>query len=373
MSRSRETTQGVKKAHRDTPDQSRERSRTPARRNARGHTADSPRASEREDAREILRNLSRERAEQVSWNLQKGAAGKGKRWWRAALLIVAALALLLGYMAFEGDVVRVQYADVYLADLPEAYSGTRVLFLSDIHLGNLMPPEKSAALVSQLQSLNPDLLLLGGDYSSLDAVDYARALTGATTLSDAKRALTVKRDQFFLMIRDFEAPLGKFMVPGNHDYELKDLDKAAALGKLSLLQNSGKVISRNGAKLTVAGLDDWRAGVQDIAKVASAVRGRDCVLLLSHNPDALPSVVGQPSGDDAPWADLTLSGHTHGGQIALFGHGFFSSSIYGDRYRSGWYEDHGALMLVSNGLGGLFAPLRLGAPPQAHLITLYKK
>jgi predicted MPP superfamily phosphohydrolase len=182
---------------------------------------------------------------------------------------VAALALLLGYMAFEGDVVRVQYADVYLADLPEAYSGTRVLFLSDIHLGNLMPPEKSAALVSQLQSLTPIYccwrrLFLAGRGGLRPRADRRHNAV------DAKRALTVKRDQFFLMIRDFEAPLGKFMVPGNHDYELKDLDKAAALGKLSLLQNSGKVISRNGAKLTVAGLDDWRAGVQDIAKVASA-------------------------------------------------------------------------------------------------------
>ena len=327
----------------------------------------------REDPREILRGIAREKAEQVSLEISRGATGKGKQRWRTALFVVLALALLFGYMALEGDVVRIRYADVTLADLPEAFNGTRVLFLSDIHLGNFTSPEKSAALIAQLQSLNPDILLLGGDYSSLDALDYARSLTGETTLSEAKRALTVKRDQFFLMIRDFEAPLGKYMVPGNHDYELKDLDKAAALGKLTLLKNSGKVLSRGEAKLIVAGLDDWRSGEQDVAKVAGAVRGRDCVLLLCHNPDALPSVVGQPCRDDALWADLTLAGHTHGGQIALFGHGLFTSSIYGDRYLSGWYEEHGSLMLVSNGVGGYLAPLRLGAPPQAHLITLYKK
>ena len=103
------------------------------------------------------------------------------------------------------------------------------------------------------------------------------------------------------------------------------------------------------------------------------MRGRDCVILLSHNPDALPVVAANSSSDGAPWADLILAGHTHGGQIAPFGRGLFKSSIYGDRYRSGWYEDAGLLMMVSNGVGDYMVPMRLGAPPQAHFITLYKK
>jgi len=302
-----------------------------------------------------------------------GQPRKKRRGLKIALGLLAALALLIVWMAVEADVVRVEYADVYLPDLPEAFGGTKILLLTDLHVGNLCPPEKAAALVMQLQPLEPDLLLLGGDYSSLDAVDYARALAGHTALSDARRALAARRNQFFLMIRPFEAKLGKYAVAGNHDYELDDVDRAIPLGGLTLLRNSGKVLERDGQRLIVAGLDDWRAGEQDLSRIASAVRGRDCVILLSHNPDALPSIAAEPAADGALWADLTLSGHTHGGQIAPFGLGLFTSSIYGNRYRSGWYEDAGALLLVSNGVGAAVLPLRLGAPPQAYLITLYKK
>lgn len=298
---------------------------------------------------------------------------KAKKRWRILALVLIALMLLVGYMALEADVVRVVYADVYLSDLPKAFEGTRILFLSDLHVGNFCPPEKAAALVDQLQELKPDMLLLGGDYSALDAVDYGRAMTGGTPLTEAKRALGAKRDQFFLMIRSFEAPLGKYAVPGNHDYELEDLEQAAALGGMTLLKNNGKVLAKGGQKLIVSGLDDWRAGEQQIEKIASAVRGSDFVVLLSHNPDALPSVISQPAADELPWADLVLSGHTHGGQVALFGRGLFSSSIFQNRYLSGWYEDGGSMLLVSNGTGCYMVPLRLGAPPQAHLITLYKK
>ena len=298
---------------------------------------------------------------------------KGKRHWRILALALILPVLLVGYMALEADVVRVVYADVYLSDLPKAFEGTRILFVSDLHVDNFCPPEKAAALVNQLQALKPDLLLMGGDYSALDAVDYVRALTGGTQLSEAKRALSAKRDQFFLMIRSFEAPMGKYAVPGNHDYELQDLDASASLGGLTLLKNSGKVLKKGGQKMIVSGLDDWRAGAQEIEKIASAVRGSDFVILLSHNPDALPSVISQSAADESPWADLVLSGHTHGGQIALFGRGLISSSIYGNRYVSGWYEDGGSMLMVSNGTGSYMLPLRLGAPPQAHLITLYKK
>jgi predicted MPP superfamily phosphohydrolase len=306
--------------------------------------------------------------------LNRPREGSKKRWRILALALVL-LALLVGYMALEADVVRVVYADVYLSDLPKAFEGTRILFLSDLHVSNICAPEKAAALVNQLQALKPDLLLLGGDYSSRDAVDYFRAMTGATSLADAQRAVSARRDQFFLMIRSFEAPLGKYAVPGNHDYEqqAQDLEGALELGGFTMLKNSGKVLAKGGQKLILAGLDDWRAGEQDIEKIASAVRGSDFVILLSHNPDALPSVISQPSADEKPWADLVLSGHTHGGQVALFGQGLFASSIYGNRYLSGWYEDGGSMLLVSNGSGCYMVPLRLGAPPQAHLITLYKK
>ena len=298
---------------------------------------------------------------------------KKKRGWRAVAFMLAALLLLTGYMALEANTVRVEYADVYLSDLPEVFNGTRILFLSDIHVDNFCPPEKAAALVNELGSLKPDLLLLGGDYSALDALDYARALTGAASIDQAKEALAAKRDQFFLMIRSFDAKLGKYAVAGNHDYELKHLKEAVALGGVKLLRNARKVIKKNGKKLIIAGLDDWRTGTQNVRAISREVRGKDCVILLSHNPDALPSVIAEPASGGALWADLTLAGHTHGGQAAAFGWSPFSNSIYGTRYLSGWYEDSGALMLVSNGVGTTALPLRLGAPPRAHVITLYKK
>ena len=75
---------------------------------------------------------------------------------------------------------------------------------------------------------------------------------------------------------------------------------------------------------------------------------------------------------DGPFYQLALCGHTHGGQVALLGHSLHSSSDLGDRYRSGWYREAGAEIMVSNGVGTPVLPVRLGAPPQYHLITLRK-
>lgn len=300
---------------------------------------------------------------------QKSIGGKKRLFALAAALICC----LLLWMAAESHIVRVESADVYLSDLPAAFDGTSVLFVSDALVGNFCPPEKAAALVNQLQALKPDLLLMGGDYGALDGADYLRALVGQTPLSEARNNLSARRNQFFLMLRQFEAPLGKYAVAGDQDYLMSDIDQAAALGGFTLLKNSGKTLIRGAGRLIIAGLDDWKKGEQDTSAIASAAGGDDCVILLSHNPDALPSAADQPSADGTRWIDLMLSGHTLGGQFAPFGRGLATGSIYGDRYRSGWYEDKGALLLVSNGVGARLFPLRLGAPPQAHFITLYKK
>jgi predicted MPP superfamily phosphohydrolase len=66
-----------------------------------------------------------------------------------------------------------------------------------------------------------------------------------------------------------------------------------------------------------------------------------------------------------------LTGHTHGGQLTLFGFKMLmTSSVYGERFQSGWYNEYGVKMLVSNGAGSVFLPFRLCAPAQAHLLTL---
>ena len=292
--------------------------------------------------------------------------------WAALCAALAVLALAV-CMAVEASVVRVEYADVYLSDLPEAFDGTRVLFIADIHVDHFNPPERAAALVTRLQALGPDLLLLGGDYSSTDLGSFV--LSGLRVSSPQRLRVEEQRarDRFFELLRGFVAPLGKYGVPGNHDVELDDLAGAMALGEIELLRNEARAIEKDGERLLLVGLDDWTTGAQDPAGLARQADARDCVLVLSHNPDALPALNSQPSRDGGPWVDLMLAGHLHGGQVTLFGgRPIFRNSIY-DRYLSGWYEENGAHMLISNGVGSVLLPLRLGAPPQAHLITLYRR
>ncbi len=269
-------------------------------------------------------------------------------------LALLALALLTGYMAIQGRIVRLETAQVYLRDLPESFDGITVLLLTDLHIGAFASGEETASLMGDLQNLYPDLLLLGGDF------------TGADPLSAAHREDTLaQRDSFFRQLAWFYAPLGKFAVRGNHDPE-DGLSQALSAGGVSLLSNQVARLERDGQYLYLAGLDDWGTGNQNYALAAAAVSPQDAVLVLAHNPDSFPAALRL--GD---WVDLMLCGHTHGGQISLpLLSRFVTPSIYGDAYRSGWVRERGALLLVSNGVGCTGVPLRFNAPPQVHLLTL---
>ncbi len=269
-------------------------------------------------------------------------------------LMLLALALLTGYMAVQSRIVCLETAQVYLKDLPEAFDGVTVLLLTDLHVGAFASGDETAGLMDELQNLYPDLLLLGGDFS------------GADPFSSANQEDTLaQRDSFFRQLSWFYAPLGKFAVRGNHD-RAGGLSQALSEGGVSLLVNQVARLEKEGQYLYLAGLDDWNTGNQDYASVAAAVSPQDAVLVLSHNPDSFPAALRQ--GD---WLDLMLCGHTHGGQINLpLLSRFVTPSIYGDAYRSGWVKEKGALLLVSNGVGCTWLPLRFNAPAQVHLLTL---
>lgn len=291
-----------------------------------------------------------------------------KRLARGAGIIAA---LLVAYMLFEGGVVRLRFATVPLRSLPSSFEGTRILYLSDLHINTLNSVEKVNALMDELMRLNPDMLLLGGDYTSFEPL---MRITGGGSRMGAYAVETEMRDLFFLNLSEFSPPLGKYGIAGDSDNLLErnsgsSLEEAMKLGGVTLLKDKAVRLSKGGDSIVILGVDDWSTGMQDTHTPASLVSSKDFVILLCHNPEAILALNNQPASDGM-WIDLTLTGHTHGGGISLLGYELFNPLKNEERFSSGWHKENSAKVLISNGVGNDFLPLRLGAEPQAHLITL---
>ncbi len=267
--------------------------------------------------------------------------------------------LLLCYPFIEPYLLRVEQKTLAFPELPQGFDGLRVAFLSDIHYGPFFSADRLDALVSRVNALRPDLVLLGGDYAN-----------------DSDGAVA-----FFQMRPAFSARLGVYAVPGNHDRVMpesnRDLLEGAmsAAGIVPLFNRTVPLTLSSGETIYLSGIDDYGNGHPDAAQAACSVRRDDFLIFLTHNPDAIPSFQEIPAQDGSTdWADLILCGHTHGGQVTLFGQkALFSVTSYGERYRTGWKEENGAQILISNGVGTSVVPMRFFAPPQIHLLTLTRQ
>ena len=289
----------------------------------------------------------------------------------AALLLTAA-ALLLAAMTIWGGFVTLECTDLPLRDLPSAFDGVRIVYISDIHLTTFNSLSKVKSLFRRLEKLKPDLLLLGGDYTGNDLVRLA-ANIGDDSAYDA--AMIDLRDLFFLSLSEFDTSLGKFAVAGDMDNLLERsagtaLEDAAALGGVTLLRDKAARVVKDGQTLTLVGVDDWRTGLQDARTPAAGLAADDCVIVLSHTPESLPQLNGQIALGGGLWMDAALTGHTLGGQIRLGDRELFNPLSSDERYLSGWHMENSTKTLISTGLSGATFTFRLGCTAQVHLITL---
>lgn len=226
---------------------------------------------------------------------------------------------------------------------PAALSGLKIAYLSDLHCQGAPSLFRVDRALSRLQKEKPDVLILGGDYA--DAPEWAiRALTLAA---------------------GFDAPLGVFAVRGNHDYYYH-LDRVLKGLPVKLLDNEGAIVPYGEGKLLLAGLVDYIRDNPDADTALYQSDEADLTVLLSHNPRAVREVPHH-------CADFALCGHTHGGQITLFG----LYSPLADRdlpsFKPQWLTINGIPTLYSNGLGTTFLPFRFMAPPQVHIIEIIKE
>jgi len=302
-------------------------------------------------------------------NTTTGEETAGRIILRIALWIAALMAAAL---LFQGNIVRVNCVELPVKSLPQGFDGTTVAFVSDLHITTLNSRSKVEALIRDIEAIHPDLLLLGGDYTGSDLL--LRVAVGRNNSNYVTR-MTEMRDLFFMSLAKIECPLGKFAVAGDMDNILEResgtrLEEAARLGGVTVLRDESVRLWRNGDSIVLTGVDDWRTGMNDTRSPAQGVDWDDCVLLLSHTPEALPQLVNQSSSGEREWIDIALTGHTLGGQFRIKGNELLNPLAEKERYQSGWHMESGAKLLIIQGVSPETLPVRWGTTGQAHIITL---
>ena len=294
--------------------------------------------------------------------------GKGGR---IALAAFVALLLCVAVMAAIGsinaNIVRIRRADVVVPDLPDGFEGIRILYATDIDLCGINTSKKTAALFNQLQSLMPDVLILGGDYTSNSLFDILNHPEDDS--SNSLKALRAREDLFHY-ISSFDAPLGKFAVSSPDDPDRSGLRSLMEQSGIRPLFNDRVSIRSGGDSLWLVGICDDTGNLNSAGR---AFRGDECVLVTSYSPSILPILLTSEATDGGPWADIVLCGHTHGGQIRLFGQTALPLDSGERRYLSGWYVESGLPILVSQGVGCEAVNIRIGSEPEVWLLTLHRK
>jgi len=262
--------------------------------------------------------------------------------------ITAAGGIALGGVCYgfaESGAIGVERVAVKVPNLPKAFDNLRVAFLTDIHHGPYTSLAAVASMVRTAQSLQPDLILLGGDYS-LRENKYIRPC--------------------FDVLQGLNAPLGAFGVLGNHDYAhgLEDTREGMKAAGIQELTNSGLWLTRGTSRLRLGGVDDLWRGRPDVQPALGGATINDACVIVSHNPDVAETLTDRRVG-------LMLSGHTHGGQVCVPGMvNPFVPSRYGMKYAKGLVEAPTTKVYVSKGLGLTGLPMRFNCPPELTLLTL---
>jgi len=275
---------------------------------------------------------------------------------RRALLKVAAAGLPIATVGMGLAGITHAFADVTVDlkpisfdRLPPALEGLRILHISDSHLSQYVNLDVFAEVLTAAAPFAPDLIVLTGDIAD-DLRQLGEALTMTTQLRPR---------------------LGVYASLGNHEYYrgLPEVFSIFERSPVPLLVNRSVSLDVSGTKLRVGGIEDPRwVGGGDYGFFKNAVdsmlteaESADFTVLMSHRPDALDyaSEVG---------FELTLAGHTHGGQIGFSQRSLFER-IWPQAYLWGHYlRDHSHLY-TSSGVGHWF-PFRLGCPAEAPVIEL---
>jgi predicted MPP superfamily phosphohydrolase len=289
-----------------------------------------------------------------------------RRWGKKVGVCISLLVFLFAvYGMFVGyEQLEVRHVEFRSKDLPAAFDGYRIVQFSDAHIGTMTGMRKWLLErdVDSMLAQHPDMIVFTGDLQNVYPEELVEHLP---------------------QLQRLKAPDGVYSVLGNHDYATyqpgDSLTKEASNRRTqalerkagwTLLMNEHRIIRRDSDSIVIAGMENWgtvkrmpRRG--DVAKTLTGLSSQlPFIIMLQHDPTAWREKILKECQ-----AQLTLSGHTHGGQADIFGYSpaALSYEVYG-----GWAYEGARALFVSTGLGALI-PFRLGLPGEIVVITLRKE
>jgi len=274
---------------------------------------------------------------------------------RYAAFLAGSLPFVAATYGFAAGRLRytVERVDVPIANLPPELDGLRIAQLSDIHIGDYMPPPEIARAVAMANELQPDISFVTGDFVSGEG-DPLDACIGE--------------------LAKLRAPLGVWGCNGNHEIYAGMEDDAERLFQqhgMRLLRARNEVIEYKGARFNLLGVDYQRDHMVSgehtgpmLGEIEHLVRHDMPNILLSHNPNSFPRAAELG-------IELSLAGHTHGGQVKveIVDHDITPARLISP-FVAGLYGTPKAALYVNRGLGTFGFPVRIGVPPEITLLTL---
>jgi predicted MPP superfamily phosphohydrolase len=275
---------------------------------------------------------------------------------RTAIVVVAIIFVIAAATGYIGSrQLRVKQLEAWFPDLPAALEGLRIVQVSDLHVGPHTSPRYLAKVARAVENARPDLIAITGDQVD----DYPGDVA-----------------YFAEAFRGLSAPLGVFAVAGNHDIYAGWRDVHAGLEAMgvTVLVNDAVEIVRGTSRFWLAGTGDpagagsplgGRSDVApDVARTLARVPQRAFTVVLAHNPALWPQLAGRG-------VHLTLSGHTHYGQLSIPHMDWSLASLFLE-HAMDWHRRGGSLLYINPGTNYWGLPLRIGALQEVTVLTLLR-
>ena len=260
------------------------------------------------------------------------------------------IVLFLVYSHYEYRHIKIRTIEIKSKDIPEEFNGKRVLFVADFQYDTMARYNKrqQKKAIEMINAQKKDMILLGGDYATWEK----------------------NIPKFYEDAKDIKIPeLGVYAIYGNHEYPGAE-ETAKNMKKLgfNLLVNENRKITVNNKSIYIAGVTDLWHGKPDAKKALEGLKREDFVLFLTHNPEYFEEM----TEDEKQKADITLAGHTHGGQVTFFGKIIMSAIKDKKKYGYGMKEYNGHKIYITSGLGGAFLEMfiRFFAQPEIVIFEL---